>query len=133
MSAASVAVDPTIAAQRGEATCEPRIELTAHLVERLAERFPHLRGSASAVARAEVSEAIREGRVCCRKPRALVPSGRRPRAERGCRFVWTEGYTRTYLVHSHRVAGERRRAVVVVTVLSLVERADFYGDGRRSA
>ncbi len=87
---------------------------SAHLLARLAERAPGLDG---VDVRLEVAAAVRDGRVACRKPRLLVPGGRRSRSPQpAVRFAWTPAMDRVYVIR--RVRGrDGGRCWLVLTVL----------------
>ena len=93
------------------------ILVTAHVLERLAERCALV--DAEVLIQREVVEAVDEGRLACRKPRRLVPYGRRrSRAvSPSGRYAWSPDFSRVYLlIPSRRHDGHR--AWTVVTVLT---------------
>jgi hypothetical protein len=94
----------------------PLVWLSVHALERVAERVDVV--DVGEVIVAEVADAIVAGRVACRKPRLLVPRGRRPRAlSASARFCWTADMERVFVVK--RVRSPRgERGVIVLTVLT---------------
>jgi hypothetical protein len=92
----------------------PWIKLAGHAIDRLDERCA---GVTLREMRAEILEALDEGRVACRKPRVLHRKGRRPRGgEPAIRFCWTPTLERVYVLRRAVKGGER--GFVVLTVLT---------------
>lgn len=98
-----------------ENVATPRIIVSAHALERGAERFG-LGEVLQVRARiqGDVLRALRDGRRACRKPRFLVPSGPRPRVV-DARIVWNEAETVAYVIRA--VKDWQGHAQLVLTCL----------------
>jgi hypothetical protein len=93
-----------------------RVIVTEHAAGRAVDRTPLEPGYVAAEIAREVADALRAGRLACRKPRFLVPRGRRPRLAHSARIVWNLSHSRAYVLRPERRNGVR--TWVVLTCLA---------------